>query len=475
MSTMSATSPSGLTVSPFTDNPDAPVFVETEAHRRAVAQARFGIEQGSGLVVITGEPGSGKTAVLDRTAFLCASDEAALVRLSANEVEGENLEAVILRVLRTEEPGIDPDASLEESLLYCREGGTTPALLIDDADDLGDEGLGVLKRIAEMEQDGDPLFRIVIAGRPALRSVFYRDDMAALRQVMAASHQLGALSRDEVGEYVDTRIRSAGFSSEVIPTVEFLDALAEQSGGNPGRINKLASRAIAQAGLAGRSELMAIDLEAEDGAAASQGDDGIEDAEVVSALSREEVAAAASQEMETSLTGNTTSGPKAPVTVTDLNAAIELLGQGRVPSRMSPAEQPDQEGDVSTQAAIEEAPETVETEEPATAVAADPSVDEETGEEIDVWEPASALTEEEEERIDTADLSEPLPAGPPVMEEMQAFVDDMRTQIDSLRNTIESLRAEAQKLDQRHKAAREKIGGRIDAIQAKIDEFRRGG
>ena len=58
---------------------------------------------------------------------------------------------------------------------------------------------------------------------------------------------------------------------------------------------------------------------------------------------------------------------------------------------------------------------------------------------------------------------------------MQAFVDDMRTQIDSLRNTIESLRAEAQKLDQRHKAAREKIGGRIDAIQAKIDEFRRGG
>ncbi|MEM9232621.1 MAG: AAA family ATPase [Pseudomonadota bacterium] len=458
---MASSSP-GLTVSPFADNPDAPVFVETAVHRRAVAQARFGIEQGGGLVVITGEPGSGKTAVLDRTAFLVTGDDVAVVRLSANEVDGDSLEAVVLRVLRASEPGIDPDADLEDALLHCRKGGVTPALLIDDADDLGDKGLMALRRIAELEADGDPLFRIVIAGRPSLRSVFYREDMAALRQSMAASHQLGSLSREEVGEYVDARVRSAGFAGEIVATVDFLDKLAEASLGNPGKINRLAGRAIVQAGLANRGELLAADLEAGETEIAPTGDASIEDAEVVETQSASEVAATMSMTGKARLDDRLNDKDSGTVSVTELNAAIEQLGQrGHFPESST----------TDTKGTLPHSDE--ESDDPRSSDDTD-QAEVSTESDIDVWEPATPLTELEADRIDEADVSALSAGDRKILPEMQSFVTDFRDQIDSLRNTIESLRAETDRLDERRKAARKKISERIDTIQARINDIRKG-
>lgn len=462
---MTASKPSGLTVSPFTDNPDTPVFVETETHRRAVAQARFGIEQGSGLVVITGEPGSGKTAVLDRTALLSAGENAAIVRLSANEIEGENLEAVILRVLRMSEPGIDPDAGIKEALLSCREAGVTPALLIDDADDLDDNGLEVLRHIAELEKDGDPLFRIVIAGRPALRALFFRDDLAGLRRAMAASYQLGALGRDEVEEYVVARIRMAGLAGDFIPTVGFLNALTDQSGGNPGRINRLAGRAITHAELAGRSELLLADLEDGEQEASLDTTAEIEDAEVLEAQSADEVAARRADE---DMPGGDAAERKGSVSVTDLNAAIEQLGQGCVSSVPLTEEMPSVPE--AAPVAVDPEPAPPATPEPEET----PRLRREVPEDIDVWEPAVPMDEAEQERLDSADLGAALPDGHPLIAEMQAYVNDLREQIDSLRHTIDTLREQAEGLDARRRAAREKIGGRLDSIRARLDDIRHG-
>ena len=246
---MSTTAPK-LTVSPFSDNPDAPVFVDTATHRQAVAQACHAIDQDGGLVVITGEAGSGKTMVLDRVALLCSDDDRLILRLSAADIGEEGLEAAVLEAMRQQYHGIDPDMDLDKALEFCRDDQLAVVLLLDDAGTLGDKGFKALRRLVDYTEDGEPRIRAVIAGRPSLRSLFYRDEMSELRRLIASSQSLSALDSEEVAEYFDARVRGGGFSGEIAATVGFLEALATASEGNPARINRLSSRAIAAAGMA---------------------------------------------------------------------------------------------------------------------------------------------------------------------------------------------------------------------------------
>ena len=469
-----------MTVSPFTDNPDAPVFVETATHRQAVAQARFAIEQDGGLVVITGEAGVGKTAVLDRVAQLCSDGERLLLRLSATEIGDEGLEEAMLTELRRQDHGVDPDMSLEDALEYCRDDDVPVALMIDDAGDLGPEGLDALFRLVQLDDSGEPLVRIVIAGRASLRSLLYRDDMAGLRDCISSSITIQPLNAEETAEYFDTRVRGAGFAGEIVATPGFLLALAEVTSGNPAKINKAASRAIAAAGMAGRSELQAGDLDP-----AVDAED-IPDAEVVETLSANAVAAeretiesaeaetvadetpaeemvseGMGPEMKLSGSGNAdptfTANRQSTVTVKDLNAAIEMLskpgarpGQPVTPPRpKSPQEMISEPSPLMQEAAKEE----------------------ETTPE-DVWEPAAAMTEEEAAEIDAADETIDDEAAKARAEAVRTFVDDVRNQIGGLRVTIESLRSEAERLDARRKAAREMISERIRTIETKLNDIR---
>ncbi len=55
-----------LSGSPFQLTPDSRFFFESRVHARAIAHLTFGLAQGEGFVVITGEVGAGKTTLVER-------------------------------------------------------------------------------------------------------------------------------------------------------------------------------------------------------------------------------------------------------------------------------------------------------------------------------------------------------------------------------------------------------------------------
>ncbi|HEX22279.1 MAG TPA: AAA family ATPase, partial [Chromatiales bacterium] len=52
-----------LRAKPFRLSPDSGFFYPSRGHKRALAYLRYGLSQGEGFVVITGDPGTGKTTL----------------------------------------------------------------------------------------------------------------------------------------------------------------------------------------------------------------------------------------------------------------------------------------------------------------------------------------------------------------------------------------------------------------------------
>ena len=54
----------GLSAKPFQLKPDPRFFFGSKGHKRAMAYLEYGISQGEGFIVITGEVGAGKTTLM---------------------------------------------------------------------------------------------------------------------------------------------------------------------------------------------------------------------------------------------------------------------------------------------------------------------------------------------------------------------------------------------------------------------------
>ena len=53
----------GLSGKPFQLNPDPSFYFASRGHKRALAYLEYGLYQGEGFIVITGEIGAGKTTI----------------------------------------------------------------------------------------------------------------------------------------------------------------------------------------------------------------------------------------------------------------------------------------------------------------------------------------------------------------------------------------------------------------------------
>src|SRR4051794_41367050 len=54
----------GLTAKPFQLRPDPDFYFGSKGHKRAMAYLEYGLSQGEGFIVITGEVGAGKTTLV---------------------------------------------------------------------------------------------------------------------------------------------------------------------------------------------------------------------------------------------------------------------------------------------------------------------------------------------------------------------------------------------------------------------------
>jgi general secretion pathway protein A len=256
----------GLSGRPFQLTPDPRFWFDTATHRKAMAYLGYGLSQGEGFVVITGDPGVGKTTLMGHLLGEIDSERLNVIKIVSTQLRPEDLLQTVCAGLEIDATGASKAAmlaSIEHGLHAVARSGRRTLLIIDEAQALPAESLEELRMLSNFQAGGYPLLQIFLLGQPEFRLTLQDGKLEQLRQRVIAMHHLAPMDADEVEPYLLHRLSCVGWRGKPRFTNDALAAMHRWSGGIPRRVNQLASRvllfgAIEQLDTFGAPELNAV-------------------------------------------------------------------------------------------------------------------------------------------------------------------------------------------------------------------------
>jgi general secretion pathway protein A len=236
----------GLQRDPFGLTPDPSVLFLTDQHREALSGLTLALLQRKGLVVLSGEVGTGKTTLLARILrFLPASRLQFAMIVNPTLTPSEFLELVLLDFGITEIPSSKAGRifALLNLILEGQREGKVSVLIVDEAHLLAPKALEVIQTLCSMQDAEDRCLQILLVGQPELDKVLGHEDMRQLRQQVGARLTLGPLARAEVGEYIRHRWLRAG-GAEPPFTPRAIEAVSSVTANIPRLINLICDNAL---------------------------------------------------------------------------------------------------------------------------------------------------------------------------------------------------------------------------------------
>lgn len=256
----------GLTEPPFSLTPDTGFFFSGSSHRQVLNMLRVATLGGEGFIKVVGEVGNGKTLLcrqfldeLDRanaeaTRFVSAYlpnpylDPRSLLLALADELSVE---------LASDAPQHLLVSRLNEALLSFAARDVQVVVCLDEAQALPLETLEVLRLLTNLETGKRKLLQVVLFGQPELDAHLNQHSVRQLRQRITFQCSLGGLQVRELADYLESRLRAAGYSGERVFTSGAVAALYRVTGGTPRLVNIVAHKALMLAYGAGRRTVSA--------------------------------------------------------------------------------------------------------------------------------------------------------------------------------------------------------------------------
>jgi general secretion pathway protein A len=256
----------GLREQPFSLTTDPRFLFLSASHRRAYDELLSGLRRREGLLLLTGDTGTGKTTLC--RAVIDALGPRTFSALILNPyMSGAEVLRVIMRdfglVSRDEiRNGVFDKAdtpqlldTLERFLQSLRPLESFAVVVIDEAQSLSPAVLDQIRVLGGIEQHGQRLLQIVLSGQPALGTTVLSEPMRALNDRITRRAALAPLAPAEIGEYIRHRLAIAGAGDRMMFTPEAVQLVATLSLGLPRRINALCDRTLETGQLQGSSEL----------------------------------------------------------------------------------------------------------------------------------------------------------------------------------------------------------------------------
>jgi len=249
----------GLKELPFALTPDPRFIYFTPSHTEVMANLHYGIESGKGLVVVTGEVGTGKTTILrwmmqrlDRTVLVAYIFNP---RLSVAEFYQHVASLLDIQHWKTKSELL---MELGRSLEARHARGLRTVLIVDEAQGLSAHVLEEIRLLSNFESDTAKQLQIVLTGQPELRDVLNDPNLRQLKQRIALRCVIKALPNvEETERYITSRLLVAGAERTEIFSHEAVDYIFRCSEGIPRTINNLCDNALLAGYAVGESVISA--------------------------------------------------------------------------------------------------------------------------------------------------------------------------------------------------------------------------
>jgi len=231
---------------PFGLTPDPSFIYFTPSHTAVMANLHYGLASGKGLVVVTGEVGTGKTTILrwmmerlDRTVLVAYIFNP---RLSVPEFYQHVSTLLDVQKWETKSELL---LELGRALESRHSRGLRTVLIVDEAQGLSPHVLEEIRLLSNFESNTAKQLQIVLTGQPELRDVLNNPDLRQLKQRIALRCVIKPLPNvEETDRYITSRLLVAGAERTDVFSPEAVDYIFRCSDGIPRNINNLCDNAL---------------------------------------------------------------------------------------------------------------------------------------------------------------------------------------------------------------------------------------
>lgn len=253
----------GFRERPFQLTPSPNWFYASKLHKRALAYLQYGLSQGEGFIVITGDVGTGKTTIANQLLNNLSQDEIIAKQIVTSKLEPDDLIRMIaasFNLVVTEHTKASYLDAIYSYLKRLHSQHRRALLLVDEAQNLPLASIEELRMLSNFQLNGKPLIQSFLLGQNELNAIIQAPNMEQFRQRIIASSNLSAFQLEDTQAYIQYRIQQAGGDINIL-TEDCFALIQNYSRGIPRKINTVMDRVLLFGYLEERSIITVTDVQ----------------------------------------------------------------------------------------------------------------------------------------------------------------------------------------------------------------------
>ena len=235
----------GLKERPFALLPDPSFLYMSKRHTTALTLLQYSLQNRQGFTVITGEVGCGKTTLINRLLDEVQRElRVGLINFTHNNF-GEMAEWIMM-AFGLEYKGkskVELYDDFVQFLIREYAAGRPVVLIVDEAQNMGVQGLEELRMLSNVNAQKDYLLHLILVGQPELQELLQMKELRQLTQRVSVAYNLAPFNQKEVAAYVAHRLTVAGGNPELF-TPAAMRLIAAASDGIPRLVNTFCDLAL---------------------------------------------------------------------------------------------------------------------------------------------------------------------------------------------------------------------------------------
>jgi len=235
----------GFSADPFRLAADHQNLYSHQSLVKARSYLQYGLQVGEGIILMTGDSGTGKTTLVETVVNEQMGASLDPVVVECSDYSGQELLAHYASILSGEDVKADVPDSLNvitHALMQAHSEGKKSLLVLDEAQQLDQDALSKLTLLSNLRFEGEQLVQIFLIGRHSLRETLLQPELEHLHQRLVATCRLRRLSTAETKEYVVHKLTAVDWTGSPAISPNVFAAIHKTSMGIPRWINLICSR-----------------------------------------------------------------------------------------------------------------------------------------------------------------------------------------------------------------------------------------
>jgi general secretion pathway protein A len=235
----------GLKQKPFHPVPNPEFFFPAPKYRESLAHIQYGLLEGGGIILLSGEPGCGKTTLIRYLVNQISEEYVTAVQYHTGVGTGSLLWFMLNEFgLQTDEN--DRNRAIEIVYRYLNQQhkvGKRVLLIVDEAQNMSHLALEEIRLLTNLQTRDAVLLQVMLAGQAELQSRLELPEFAQISQRVFVNTHLPPLDAEETADYINSRTQRAGARKPLF-TKEAVARVHKASGGIPRMINMICDSAL---------------------------------------------------------------------------------------------------------------------------------------------------------------------------------------------------------------------------------------